>query len=280
MPRRTKEEMEAIRTAIMDALRKDRPMTVRQVFYRLVVGDVVPKVEGRGYRTVARQLRKMRRPGRVPYSWIVDSSRTVRRPTQYGSMADALHETARLYRRNLWGDLSDYIQIWMEKEALAGVAWDVTEDMGVGLWVARGYSSISYLHNAAQHINNALQAGKTAYIYNLGDHDPSGCDAWEKAVNELRGFATAPDRVHFQRIAVTPEQIRRLDLPSRPTKKTDSRAKDFEGESVELDAIPPDALRGLIRDTIESHIPEHVRRKHEQVEARERETLRQLQDYL
>lgn len=186
----------------------------------------------------------------------------------------------RVCRSNVWGDLPDYIQIWMEKEALAGVAWDVTEDMGVGLWVARGYSSISYLHNAAQHINNALQAGKTAYIYNLGDHDPSGCDAWEKAVNELRGFATAPDRVHFQRIAVTPEQIRRLDLPSRPTKKTDSRAKDFEGESVELDAIPPDALRGLIRDTIESHIPEHVRRKHEQVEARERETLRQLQDYL
>ncbi|MES3628954.1 MAG: hypothetical protein PPP56_02185 [Longimonas sp.] len=280
MPRRTKAEMEGIRKAIVEALRKDKPMTVRQVFYRLVVEGVVPKVEGRGYRTVARELRKMRRSGRVPYAWIVDSSRTVRRPEQYGSMADALHETARLYRRNLWGDLDDYVQVWMEKEALAGVAWDVTEDMGVSLWVARGYSSISYLHHAAQHINNALEAGKTAYIYNLGDHDPSGCDAWQSAVDELRGFATDPGRVRFERVAVTPKQIRRMDLPSRPTKQTDSRSEGFEGESVELDAIPPNALRSIIRDTIASHIPDHVRTMHEQVEARERETLMQLQDYL
>jgi len=272
--------MEAIRTAICNAVEKDRPMTVRQVFYRLVVEGVVPKVEGRGYRTVARELRKMRRSGRIPYEWIVDSSRTIRRPNQYGSMEDALHETARFYRRNLWGDLPDYLQIWMEKEALAGVAWEVTQDMGVSLWVARGYSSISYLHQAAGHINSALDAGKTAYIYNLGDHDPSGCNAWEKACQELRGFASDPSRVHFDRVAVTPAQIRAMDLPSRPTKKTDSRSEGFEGESVELDAIPPDGLRRIIREAIEAHIPEHVRTAHKRTEEQERATLYALQEHL
>ena len=272
--------MEAIRTAICDAVEKDHPMTVRQVFYRLVVEGVVPKVEGRGYRTVARELRKMRRSGRIPYAWIVDSSRTVRRPSQYGSMEEALRHTARFYRRNLWGDLPDYIQIWMEKEALAGVAWDVTEDMGVSLWVARGYSSISYLYDAGKRINNAIGAGKTAYIYNLGDHDPSGCDAWETVCRDLRAFADEPSRVHFDRIAVTPEQIRAMDLPSRPPKKSDSRSEGFEDESVQLDSIPPDGLRRIIREAIEAHIPEHVRIAHERTEERERATLYEIQDYL
>jgi hypothetical protein len=195
-------------------------------------------------------------------------------------MEAALRETAQFYRRNLWGDLPDYIQIWMEKEALAGVAWEVTQDMGVSLWVARGYSSISYLHLAAGHLNRALGADKTAYIYNLGDHDPSGCDAWESACTDLRGFADDPSRVHFERIAVTPEQIREMDLPSRPTKKTDSRSDGFEGESVELDAIPPDGLRRIIRGAIEAHIPDHVRAAHERTEEEERATLYELQDYL
>jgi len=37
---------------------------------------------------------------------------------------------------------------------------------------------------------------------------------------------------------VTPEQITEWNLPSRPTKATDTRAKGFKGDSVELDAIP------------------------------------------
>jgi hypothetical protein len=272
--------MEAIREAIVEAVRKDKPMTVRQVFYRMVVRGVVPKVESKGYRTVARELRKMRRSGRIPYDWIADSSRTVRRPEQYGSMKEALNETVRSYRRNRWGDLPDYLQVWCEKEALAGVAWDVTDDLGVSLWVARGYASISYLHLAAGYLNEALRAGKTCYVYNLGDHDPSGCDAWASVVDELRGFAEVPERVHFDRLAVTPEQIREMSLPTRPTKKSDSRAAGFEGESVELDAIPPDGLRRIIREAVEAHVPPHVREMSARVEAEERETLRSLSAYL
>jgi hypothetical protein len=51
--------------------------------------------------------------------------------------------------------------------------------------------------------------------------------------------------IHFERIAVTPAQIAAWDLPSRPTKASDSRAKGFGEVSVELDAIEPDRLRAL-----------------------------------
>ena len=66
----------------------------------------------------------------------------------------------------------------------------------------------------------------------------------------------APDaEISFERLAVTPEQIRAWDLPTRPTKNSDSRSKGFGDISVELDAIAPEQLRDLVRDVIEQHLP-------------------------
>ena len=51
-----------------------------------------------------------------------------------------------------------------------------------------------------------------------------------------------------------------MGLPTRPTKQSDTRAKKFVGESVEVDAIPSSTLRDLVREAIEHWIdPEHLR---------------------
>jgi hypothetical protein len=67
----------------------------------------------------------------------------------------------------------------------------------------------------------------------------------------------APDAdIVFERIAVTPEQVADWDLPTRPTKASDTRAKAFGSElSVELDAIEPNQLRALVQEAIEVHLP-------------------------
>ena len=66
----------------------------------------------------------------------------------------------------------------------------------------------------------------------------------------------APDaEIYFERIAVTPEQIAEWNLPTRPTKASDTRSKGFGNISVELDAIDPNALRALVQETIEQHLP-------------------------
>jgi hypothetical protein len=51
-------------------------------------------------------------------------------------------------------------------------------------------------------------------------------------------------------------QIEQMGLPTRPTKKTDSRAKHWEGGSVEVDAVHPATLRGFAAGCIEQHVPE------------------------
>jgi hypothetical protein len=117
--------------------------------------------------------------------------------------------------------------------------------------VARGYASLSFLHEAAEYIAGL---DVPAYIYHLGDYDPSGQDAARAIDESLREMA--PDaEIHFERLAVTPGQIAHWRLPTRPTKETDSRSKGFGAVSVELDAIPPGRLRALVQVAIEDHLP-------------------------
>jgi hypothetical protein len=72
---------------------------------------------------------------------------------------------------------------------------------------------------------------------------------------------------------VTEEQISALGLPTHPTKKTDSRARSFHGKSVEVDAIPPDILRELVRQGIPQHIAPEEPACLEEIERGEKETL-------
>ena len=110
------------------------------------------------------------------------------------------------------------------------------------------------------------------YIYHLGDYDPSGVNAGEKIESTLRELA--PDvEIDFERIAVTPEQIKDWDLPTRPTKETDSRGKNF-GEISVVDAIAPETLRKLVHECIERHLPKGQFDILKEAEASEREMLR------
>src|SRR5262249_38860542 len=156
-----------------------------------------------------------------------------RKPHTFDSVEEALKQTAALYRKSLWTDADSYVEVWLEKDALAGVIYPVTSMYDVPLMVARGYASLSFLYNAAEYINDL---DVPAYIYHLGDFDPSGVNAGEKIEETLRELA--PDaEIYFERIAVTEEQIDGWALPTRPTKKSDTRAKAFGDISVELDAI-------------------------------------------
>lgn len=266
--RRTDGEIEIIKTAIIEIVEEDHPMTLRGLFYRLVSAGVIPKQENE-YKNVGRYLLQLRREHRLPYDRIADNTRWMRRPDTFTSAEHALYNTARTYRRALWNDQTDYVEIWCEKDTLAGVIMAETDPYEVPLMVVRGFSSETYLHQSAQDMQ---ATGKPVYLYILTDLDPSGLSIALDIERKIRGFIPDSD-VTVQRIAVTPEQVDAWQLPTRPTKKTDSRAKTFQGESVELDAIPPAILRRLVREAIESHIDTDQLRRTKQTERLERDTL-------
>jgi hypothetical protein len=267
--RRTRDEIAAIKFAIVRELQADQPMTVRQLFYRLTVLGVVPKTQNEYKSTVQRLTLLLRRQGFVPYGWISDHTRWMHKDASYASAEAGLRAFARAYRRSLWDNQHAHVEVWCEKDALAGVLMEETNPWDVPLMVARGFSSETYLYEAAETIK---AIGKPAYIYQFGDHDPSGVAAAHQIERSLRRFA--PDiEIHFERVAVTPEQIALWNLPTRPTKTTDSRARTFVGASVELDAIPSAQLRELVRDRIARHVDEAELRVVEVAEESERRLL-------
>lgn len=264
-------ETRRIRAAIMQVFSEGgTPQTVRQVYYRLSVMSVVDKTES-GYRKTAYHLRNMRLDDTVPYGWIADNARTWYKPRTYRGMASALSIFQQAYRQDLWARQPDYVEIWIEKDALAGVIRPITYRWDVPLYVARGYSSMSFLYEAAESIKSH---GKTAYVYHFGDWDPSGVDAAYKIRDGLRDHGAD---IEFKRVAVTEEQVTPHNLPTRPTKKRDPRAAAWgDKPSVELDAMPAPLLRQLVEDVITRHIEADEWERLQQVERLEKQTLREV----
>ena len=267
--RASRKEMDERHEALLAIAATMQPMTVRQVFYQATVRGIVDKTET-GYSKVQRALVDLRRSGRLPYDWIADNARWQRKPRSFRDPAEALRQTARFYRKALWAYADEYVEVWLEKDALSAVVYEVTAEFDVPLMVARGYASLSFLHDAAEAI---AAEDRPAHIYHLGDFDPSGVDAANKIEETLRAFAPEAD-ISFTRLAVLPQQIAAWDLPTRPTKATDSRSKGFGAISVELDAIPAPRLRQIVREAIERHLAPERLAVLKAAEESEREFLR------
>lgn len=269
--RRTNQEISAVKTAIYNMLSVENPMTLRQLFYRLVSDGTIGKKENE-YKSLANLTKNMRMSGELPFDWFADNTRWQRKPESYSSLERGVEIFAQAYRRDIWINQPNYVEIWLEKDALAGVVYGVTAEFDVPLMVSRGYSSLSYLHGAAMQID---YIDKPTFIYYFGDYDPSGRDIPRDIETKLRIFAPNAE-IHFEIVGVTPKQIETLNLQTRPTKKTDTRCKNFEGESVEVDAIPPRILRSMVREVIEKQIDEHQLYQSKLVEQQEQELVKNV----
>ena len=291
--RRTKAEMQAIKDGIYELCERYQPMTVRQLFYALSVRGFIAKTEGE-YKTTAKLVKAMRLDGQLPWDWIADNTRWMHKPTTYGGISDLLESSQRAYRRALWDPATNpaYVEVWLEKDALSGVFYDVTSEFDVPLMPCRGYPSLSFVRSAAETMVHNLEARLFNHnepritIYYFGDFDPSGVDISRSTEARLREFiAEIGDPLMdalftFKRVAVNHDQIEEMNLPTRPTKSSDSRAKAFEHDvSVELDAIDPDTLRSMIRQCLEGHIDTHQHQHLLATEAAERSLLESISDF-
>jgi hypothetical protein len=272
--RATKSEMEGRAAFLIDYAERHGPITVRGLYYQAEVAGVpgIDKTES-SYGKVQRQVLNLRRSGDLEYEHIADATRWMRKPNSYDSIEDALEETAKLYRRNLWRDADDYVEVWCEKDALAGVIYPVTSKYDVPLMVARGFSSETFAYEA---VAARGDDERNYYVYYLGDFDRSGHDAAESLQEKLERFADdCPFEVIFEHIAVTKEQIDRLRLPTRPHKRNSPADKAWPYSfACELDAIPADDLRTLVESAIEAHLPQDQYAILKVAERSEREILR------
>ena len=152
-----------------------------------------------------------------------------------------------------WKEQEFQIEVWIEKEALAGVISKICRELDIPYFSCKGYTSQSEMWKAAQRLIEHQYKGKTPIILHLGDHDPSGVDMTRDIKDRLELFTYGT--IEVKRIALNFDQIEAYKPPPNPAKITDTRAKayiyEFGNDSWELDALEPSVLVKLIKDHTE-----------------------------
>jgi hypothetical protein len=275
--RATQDEMEVRAEFLTDYPVEHGPVTVRGLYYQAEVHGL-PGIDkqDKSYAKVQRQVLNLRREGRLPYDCVADATRWMRKPNADNGVKAALQDTAAHYRKNLWADALDYVEIWCEKDALAGVIYPVTSLYVVPLMVTRGFSSETFCYEAI-----AAREGdedRPYYVYYLGDFDRAGQDAAKSLEEKLCRFADEVGiEIIFQNIAVTLEQIAQWNLPTRSPKRESVADKKWPYQSAcELDSIPPDYMRALVELHINNHLPQEQLRILKEAEQSERDIIHRL----
>ncbi|MDQ3829169.1 MAG: hypothetical protein M3361_07630, partial [Candidatus Tectomicrobia bacterium] len=177
------------------------------------------------------------------------------------------------YHRDLWESLDVNVEIWTEKDAIAGIMSQETNRWDVPLLAGRGYASHSFLYNTAEYIK---EIGKPACMYYFGDYDPRGLDISRFVEEHLREYAEDMD-ITYARVGVTREQIDRMELPTRPTKREENGfGRDFDAERVDIDTVDPRTWRAMVRACITRHVSHEQLGRLHRIEAEERHLLRDV----
>lgn len=270
--RATHAEMEARAEFLIAYATEHAPVTVRQLYYAATVANVagIDKTEA-GYDKVQAQVLELRRAGRLPYHAVADATRWMRKPETWDSPEAALRETARFYRKALWGGTGIRFEIWLEKDALAGAIAPVTTEYDVPLMVTRGYTSETFAWSTVED----LDPDKVLVVRALYDFDRAGQDAARSLKEKLTRFAAASGKaVDFALVALTAEMVREMKLPTRPPKRqTEADRRWPHSFACELDALPPAVLREIVRMEIEDELPAAELAALRLTEAQERATL-------
>ena len=230
-------------------------MTLRQLYYQLVTRNAIPNQE-RAYKNIGKLLSDARLGGLVDWDAIEDRVRVPRLPVEFDNLRTLVDAALRAYRLPRWEGQEDYVELWVEKDAISGVLAPLAAEYHITLMVNRGYSSQSAMYEAASRfIRKVDEMGiHDASLLYLGDHDPSGEDMARDIQDRLDMFGAD---VCVEKIALTMDQVRQYNPPPNPAKHTDSRhsayVAQYGDDSWEVDALPPDVLQSIVRSNLEGY---------------------------
>ena len=262
--------------------------SLRQIYYRLVAKQLIPNTINE-YKKLSKYLVWAREEGIIDETKLEDRGRKV---MGYGDIGYSSPEAFMEFRVNRfkdewkyfsykqWKDQPEYIEVWVEKEALARLFEQIANKHNIYSCPTRGYPSYSYVKKAVERFT---EIDKPITILYFGDFDPTGINIAENLIERFRKYGRdvleyiEPEDIRLERVALNSDQIRQYDLPPAPAKKTDTRDEKFvettgSDDVVELDALEPDVLQKMISDSIAEHID--VRAWNETVDKTEKEKKR------
>jgi hypothetical protein len=242
------ESLELIRRCneiVYEFVRQNLRLTLRQLYYQLVTRNII-RNEERAYKNLSNLVSGARLAGLIDWDAIEDRIRVPAIPPEWNDIAELVKDALDSYRLPRWKGQSNYVELWVEKDALAGVLSPIASEFHAPLMVNRGYSSQSAMHEAAGRFIREKDRDQKIILY-LGDFDPSGEDMVRDIAYRMEMFQVD---VHVRKIALTLAQVKKYKPPPNPAKLTDPRSKEFIAQygasSWEVDAINPAELRKII----------------------------------
>lgn len=248
-------------------------LTLRQAYYQLVARGYIPNNE-RSYKNIGNLINDGRLAGLIDWYALTDRTRNLRGNSHWDTPAEVIESAKYSYRLDKWEGQPNYVEVWVEKDALVDVVGQACRPLDVPFFSCRGYTSQSEMWAAAQRFIRRDDREQRIIIH-LGDHDPSGIDMTRDIQERLEMFGAD---VMVKRVALTMEQIDFYTPPPNPAKLTDSRCwgyiQKFGNESWELDALEPKVITDLITEQVTMYRDDTL---YQQVCDQERREKRELQ---
>jgi hypothetical protein len=246
---------QTIMNQVQDVLAQYRehwPLTIRQIFYRLVGVHGYDKTE-QAYNRLCDYLTRGRRSRMIPMEAIRDDGTTRQDGDGWQDTAHFIRyvvRQARTYGRNKQARQATRTLILVEA---AGMLPQIVKAVGVyGLPVlsSSGFDSLTMKHELAQDI---IDDGRPTVVLHIGDLDPSGVCIFDSVQADVEAFVGNEQALLFKRIALTPEQVNLYNLPTKPPKPTDKRGEGIS-ETCQAEALTPDTLAGIVRQAALEYI--------------------------
>lgn len=164
---------------VLDGFREEWPLSVRQVFYRLVAAYDFEKTEA-AYGKLTGYVSRARRAGFIPWEAIRDGGQGKSISAQF--FVDAEHfeqsvlewaETMKLDRQR---GQENVIELWCEAGGMVPILQRVAGPYSARVNSGGGYDSVTAKHRLAGRVAKRAEQGLNTVILHVGDFDGSGED--------------------------------------------------------------------------------------------------------
>jgi hypothetical protein len=251
-------------------------LTLRQLYYQFVARDLIAN-KMTEYKRLGSVINDARLAGLIDWEAIEDRTRNLESLSHWDDPAEIIGACSRQFRYDRWADQSYRVEVWIEKEALAGVFERICNKLDVPYLACRGYMSQSEMWRAAVRLSEYDQE---TIILHFGDHDPSGIDMTRDIQDRLRILDDHGTRV--KRVALNMDQVEKYGPPPNPAKITDSRADNYimryGDQSWELDALDPKVLEELVETEVDNVMDIELMDKAVDRQDKAREAIRMIAD--
>lgn len=271
--------LESAKNVIAD-YRDDWPLTVRQVFYRLVATYDFPKTET-AYKQLIKIIARARRAQPItgegiPFEAIRDDRGSTVDPLLFEGQEEfgtwLTEQVVEQFMLNRMEGQETVVELWCEAGGMIPIMTRMARPYGIKVSSGHGYDSVTAKHKLAIRARDRYKnEQRKTLVLHVGDFDGSGEDMsavlHEDVLTMYYQWTKDWDGFQVKRVALTEQQVIDYDVITAPAKPSDSRTAKFVRNhpdlvdhlgsvdiAAQLEALTPPQLRELVTQTIEENV--------------------------